>query len=286
MRNSPYGMMGGGDGNTGGGDGNTGGGDGNTGGGDGNTGGGDGNTGGGDGNTGGGDGNTGGGDGNTGGGDGNTGGGYGAQLYAARSIGANGPGVIAERRLRFRIQLQEQSQWCWAAVALSVERYFNPVSKLNQCNVVNRVRPDYPGDGHDCTGGCDDCKCCCDPESDYCNQPDSLEDALRKVFKWRNTLDIALRFDEVRREIDAGRPVGVGITWSSGNSGPMPRLGTPVKGHFVVIRGYRLLSSGVRQLYVADPLNPSSLVDFDEFTFSYYGDGKWTETDLVEADWA
>jgi hypothetical protein len=82
-----------------------------------------------------------------------------------------------------------------------------------------------------------------------------------------------LRFDELQREIDAGRPVCAGITWASGG------------GHFVVLRGYRVLSSGARQVYVADPLNPSALVDFDEFTSSYYGDGSWTETDFVQNDW-
>jgi hypothetical protein len=74
----------------------------------------------------------------------------------------------------------------------------------------------------------------------------------------------------------------VGITWISGGANSTP--GTT--GHFVAIRGYRLLSSGERQVYVADPLNASGLVDFDEFTFSYYGEGVWTETDLVITDWA
>jgi hypothetical protein len=83
-----------------------------------------------------------------------------------------------------------------------------------------------------------------------------------------------LRFDELQREIDRGRPVCADIEWDSGG------------GHSVAVRGYRVLSSGVRQVYVADPLNPSALVDFDEFTLAYYGDGQWTETDLVQSDWS
>ena len=277
----------------GGGDGNTGGGNGNTGGGDGNTGGGDGNTGGGDGNTGGGDGNTGGGNGNTGGGNGNTGGGFGVRSYAARPVTVVGPIVIAEKRIRFRIQLQEQSEWCWAAVAVSIERYFNPASTMGQCNIANRMLDELPcaqdclpGDDGSCCGECDDCKCCCHPEC--CDHPAKLEDALQKIYKWRATLDRPLRFDEIQREIDAGRPIGAGITWKSGNSGPKYRRNdTPQqKGHFVVVRGYRVLSSGVRQVYVADPLNPSALVLYDEFTSAYYGDGEWTETDLVKSGWA
>ena len=182
-------------------------------------------------------------------------------------------GVIAQKRLHFRIQMQEQSEWCWAAVAASVERYFNPASTMQQCDVANKVLPkEFPNERlpqSDC-GCC--CQCCCDP--DACNRPAELEIALRQVYKWRNTLKRPLTFDEIRREIDRGRPVGVGITWDSGG------------GHFVVVRGYRLLRSGERQVYVADPLNASGLVDIDEFTLAYYGDGAWTETDLVQSGWA
>jgi hypothetical protein len=46
-----------------------------------------------------------------------------------------------------------------------------------------------------------------------------------------------------------------------------------------------VLASGAQQLYIADPLNPSNLVDFDEFSVAYYGEGVWTETDLVVDDW-
>ena len=257
-----------------------------------------GNTGGGDpGRTGGGDpGRTGGGDpGRTGGGDpGRTGGGGGDPSTSSPVTATpTWPTVVAQRRLNFSIQRQEHSEWCWAAVAVSVERFFDPHSKLKQCEVANKVlpkaHPPIPLPPSDC-GCC--CHCCCDPRS--CNKPAELERALKEIYKWRLTLKQrsipapsnvkpvtpptivstgTLTFEEVCREIDNRRPIGVGITWDSGG------------GHFVVIRGYRLLSSGARQVYVADPLNPSSLVDFDEFTFSYYGDGEWTETDLVRNDW-
>jgi hypothetical protein len=199
-----------------------------------------------------------------------------------------GPVVIAQKRINFRIQLQEESEWCWAAVAASIEKYFNPRSAVEQCNVVNRVLQTSSNDFDDgCSGGCDDCKCCCHPDSDICNTPAQLADALQEIYKWRATLPRPLRFDEVQREIDGGRPIGVGITWASGNSTPNGTSSNPQpKGHFVVVRGYRVLSSGARQVYVADPLNASGLVDFDEFTLAYYGDGAWTETDLVQRGWA
>src|SRR5690349_8839227 len=161
----------------------------------GNTGGGDpGNTGGGDpGNTGGGDpGNTGGGDpGNTGGGDpGNTGGGYppaAVNSPASQPVTALGPRIIAEKRLEFRIQQQELSKWCWAAVAVSVERYFDPTSTLEQCDVANKVLPKkYPADPLPKSDCACCCQCCCEPDS--CNKPAELARALQKIHKWRTTL--------------------------------------------------------------------------------------------------
>jgi hypothetical protein len=216
--------------------------------------------------------------GQTGGSDVGQTGGSGVGALNQLSAAAKASGVIAQRRINFSIQRQQQSEWCWAAVAVSVERFFNPASELKQCEVANMVLPkEYPANPlpkSDC-GCC--CQCCCDPDS--CNQPAQLELALQEIHKWRTTLDRSvlspgtLTFEAVCREIDRHRPICVGITWRSGG------------GHFVVVRGYRLLTSGARQVYVADPLNPSSLVDFDEFTFAYWGDGEWTETDLVRNDW-
>jgi hypothetical protein len=193
------------------------------------------------------------------------------------------PGVVAQELISFRLQRQEHSNWCWAAVAVSINKYFDPESDLEQCNVANRVvKVSKELFDDDCRcGGRDGCKCCCHPH--VCNLAEELETALKKVHKWRNTVERALQFGEVQREIDGGRPIGVGITWQS----EVPPNAPPPKprGHFVVVKGYRVLSSGARQVYVADPLYGSGLVDFDEFTVAYYGDGKWTETDLVESDW-
>jgi hypothetical protein len=125
---------------------------------------------------------------------------------------------------------------------------------FHQCQIANKVlkRKD----------------CCAAPIP--CNEPQVLAELLQTIGAWRTTLNRPLTFDEVRQEIDADRPLCVRIEWPSGG------------GHAVVIRGYRVLASGALQVYVADPLYPSSLVDFDEFTFSYYGDGEWVETELLQ----
>jgi hypothetical protein len=177
--------------------------------------------------------------------------------------------VISSYRIRFKIEQQEQSEWCWAAVAASLAKFFDPCdvcskrTLFQQCQIATRVlsplSPPPPAPKLDCCG---------DPTP--CNIPQVLAEVLKAIGMWRTTLDRPLTFDEVQQEIDADRPVCVRIEWPDGG------------GHAVVIRGYRVLASGALQVYVADPLYPSSLVDFDEFTFSYYGDGKWTETELLQ----
>jgi len=186
-------------------------------------------------------------------------GGSGPGNTVLKVVHALGPLVVAHRKLHFKIQQQEQTEWCWAAVAVSVEKFFDKDSKLKQCKVANKLFHKQNNE------------CCEDP--DTYNDPEELEIALQKIHKWRNTLSGPLTFEQVQREIDNNRPVCVGITWYSGG------------GHFVVVRGYRLLASGAQQLYVADPENPSNLVDFNEFTVAYYGEGTWTETDFVASDW-
>ena len=171
-----------------------------------------------------------------------------------------GPAVIAHRRLHFKIQRQQQAEWCWAAVAVSVEKFFARHSELQQCQVANKLFNKTRNE-------------CCEDPAAY-NVPDVLEVVLQIIHKWRNTLSGPLTFEQVQGEIDRGRPVCVRIHWLSGG------------GHFVVVRGYRLLSSGAQQLYVADPENPSNLVDYNEFKVAYYGEGIWAETDFVASDWA
>ena len=209
-----------------------------------------------------------------------TGGGRQARI-AQGAVTDLGPAIIAQRRLTFRIQHQEQSEWCWAAVAASVQQYFEPASEpsqeVKQCKVATLVMAKLPAPVPT-PASWPPTDCCVNPEP--CNRSAVLEIALKAIHKWRNTLDAdsstggTLTFEQVQREIDRGRPVCAGITWNSGG------------GHFVVVMGYRVLASGAHQLYIADPLNPSNLVDFGEFTQAYYGEGQWTSTDLVANDWS
>jgi len=159
----------------------------------------------------------------------------------------------------FVIEKQFQDKWCWAAVSVSVARYFAPQSLVTQCRVALAV-----------TGKTD----CCGSRREHCNEPGDLTDALKAVQRWKETRDEPLTFDDLQTEIDNFRPVCVRIGWRGGG------------GHFVIVYGYRILSSGVQQVEVADPFFANSILSYNQFVNAYGsavqpGGGQWTHTFLV-----
>jgi hypothetical protein len=169
--------------------------------------------------------------------------------------GTNGSAYAASGQdiSQFQMQPQQESNWCWAAVSVSVERYFVPQSTLTQCQVAGKLL------GHnDCCLG-----------SAACNQPAFLEDALADAGR-PAVIKPPLAFADVRQQIDAGKPVCARIAWDGGT-----------RGHFVVICGYQQLPTGEQLVEVADPFYAGSKVDFNEFATSYQGSGQWTDAYLV-----
>jgi hypothetical protein len=161
----------------------------------------------------------------------------------------------------YLLETQEESEWCWAAVAQSVERFFDPNAELTQCQIANNVIVRR--------------NCCGDPVPDSCNVPQRLTDALgnRGIDRLQKdgALSRPLSFGELQQQLDAHRPVCVRIEWDGGG------------GHAVVVTGYQLLSSGARLVDVADPLYPDCTVDYEELANAYQGDGRWTDSFLVKA---
>jgi hypothetical protein len=159
----------------------------------------------------------------------------------------------------FPLEKQRQDKWCWAAVSVSVDHYFSPRSNLTQCLIAQKVLNNGP--------------CCSGQEG--CNRAARLQAALSVVGKLKTIVTRPLQFDEVRREINANRPVCVRIAWSGGGA------------HFVIIRGYRQSASGLQLVEVADPLFPSSTVLYDVLVSGYQNPenpddgGRWTASFLV-----
>jgi Papain-like cysteine protease AvrRpt2 len=157
-------------------------------------------------------------------------------------------------RLELGVQRQLQTQWCWAAVSTSIAHYFG-ATDWTQCAVVSEEL--------------DEDSCCRNGSSKACNRPWKLDRALDRVDAFRRKEQgIPDDLDEVRREIDAGRPVGIRIGWRGGG------------GHFVVIEGYRNDEYGVA---IEDPWHGASDVPLAHLSGRYQGSGAWTHTYYTRA---
>jgi hypothetical protein len=144
---------------------------------------------------------------------------------------------------------QKRPLWCWAAVAMSVQRCYRPSSVLTQCAIAGRALQVK--------------NCCFDgAAANSCNVQSTLSTALEVVGHFggygRADPDLA------RSELDRHRPVGIFIRWPSG------------LGHFAAIYGYSLSSSGA-EFIVADPRYGDRPVLEDELLGGRYrGSGRWT----------
>lgn len=168
--------------------------------------------------------------------------------------------------LDFEMELQQHNNWCWAAVAVSVDRFFNRNSTWCQCRVASRMAKMEKLKVKNC-GTCRKPKRA--PEA--CNRPWFLDRALNIVERLKGKpKPRPLTFEQIERRIKAGRPVCVRIQWGGGQGG-----------HFVVISGCVGNSSG-RWVDVEDPHAGSSTWRYDEFLVNYqYSRGRWAETYAV-----
>ena len=170
--------------------------------------------------------------------------------------------------LDFEIQKQEHSDWCWAAVAASVDRYFNPKSKWCQCKLASRMAKIEKLKVKNC-GNCSKPK----PVDDACNQPWYLQKALKILGRLKSRPTPGpLSFSKIRKIIKSGRPICVMVLWGKG----------PVA-HFVVISGCVKGPNGERWLDIEDPDMGRSTWLYEEFVSNYqYDSGHWNFTFLVQ----
>ena len=163
--------------------------------------------------------------------------------------------LFRTRRLAFHMQPQTELNWCWAATSTSVSHYYWYRSRWTQCRVACAEL---------------NLQTCCEiPAPDDCNVPWFLDKALTRT---QNFVSISgpIPFNEVRAEIDAGRPVGARIGWSGGG------------GHFVVIYGYTKV---LAQEYfdIDDPIYGKSHLKVADFSNHYQTTGSWTHAYLTQS---
>jgi Papain-like cysteine protease AvrRpt2 len=156
------------------------------------------------------------------------------------------------RSLAFNMQAQTQSNWCWAATSTSVSHFYWWASPWTQCKVA--------GAELNLT------TCCQSPVPSACNVPWYLDKALARTQNFVSIVSGTVSFDQVKAEIDAGRPVGARIGWSGGG------------GHFVAIYGYTQILGVLDFFDIDDPIYGKSHLSVSDFTSNYQGSGTWTHT--------
>lgn len=143
---------------------------------------------------------------------------------------------------------QEQTQWCWAAVMQMAFSHNNV--QINQCSLSNLA--------FECTG------CCSTPSSSLCNiaLPIFLVERewSRHTFDAQR-IDSSVDFDSLKFEVDAGRPVEIGLKWDGGG------------GHAVLVIGWEFVN-GQPHVHVHDPWRGELFVTFDGLKAAY-GEGRW-----------
>ena len=173
---------------------------------------------------------------------------------APSALATGGSPAPQKHRLAFSIEKQEQANWCWSAVSVSVERFYDSNSTRTQCSLANEAlqRQDCCADGG--------------PAQDKCNKPWYLDRVLTITRNYDHMDASSLSFSDIVQQLNAGSAIGCRIGWFGGG------------GHFAVIIGSLVAASGTRYVDIADPIWPESQVAFDDFPSSYQTGGDWTHT--------
>lgn len=152
--------------------------------------------------------------------------------------------------LPYTTYFQRRSNWCWAAVAVSVARFYDPRSTITQCEIANQVL------------GRDDC-CIGGAGPERCNVQTTLSASLASVGRdfGREPADANV----ARRLLERQQPVGIFIRWS------------PTSGHFAALTGFSASPAGT-EFVVADPKYGNRLtLEAELLDGRYRGSGKWTD---------
>jgi hypothetical protein len=164
----------------------------------------------------------------------------------------------------FEIQYQQKTNWCWAALAVSVAKFYDTSFKHSQCDIAN--------------GELGRSDCCETSKDDPCNVYGHLMSSLHRVehfeewhvrrpSKSKNLQEQIRRYvqTEIKQEIDDGRPLCGRIIWAGGGA------------HFLAIYGYAT-DSELSGVAIADPWWGLSDLDWEDFPIRYRTGAVYTDT--------
>jgi len=144
-----------------------------------------------------------------------------------------------------------------------VAHYIDPNSQLTQCELASKV----VGKGKN--GNID---CCANPDSDACDQPAPLQDALDAIQRLDGKPFVGvLPFEDIQKKINSGFPICVRIAWGEGGGA-----------HFVAIDGCGTSPAGDQLVHVQDPFFGASTLTLENLVNSYQGSGQWTAAFLLK----
>ncbi|ACL55710.1 hypothetical protein [Methylobacterium nodulans] len=174
---------------------------------------------------------------------------------AASALGGAGP--AQHRKTNFRIDRQEQDNWCWSAVGVSIERFYDHTQTRTQCELANTAL----GRQDCCTDGADD--------AGKCDKPWYLDRVLRITGNLEDVAQGALPFADLQTRINSDLVVGCRIGWYDGG------------GHFAVVIGWHVAGTGRTYIDIADPIWMETQVPYDDFPSLYQTGGDWTHSYLT-----
>lgn len=157
--------------------------------------------------------------------------------------------------LHFEMEDQQDDNWCWAAVAVSIGKYFEPATLWTQCKLVNFIlsRSD----------------CCGDPIPCQCDKARALSPAIKAVGNLHNHQSGYLKIEDARLELEDGNPVGMALKLSFST-------------HFVVLHGIQWGSQEL--MFIKDPDMTVIPLQYGQFPGGPYGaTAKWIHTYRTEA---
>ena len=180
------------------------------------------------------------------------------------------PAGAAPPTQKFHIECQRAFLWCWAAAAVSVTRFYDQTSTLQQCSLATRVLSAKNSVLMDCCVGSD--RCMAGDRPRQCNAMGNTEEALCLVGHLQQRHDGSIPLSggagtvSIQDELDSGRPIVCRVKRDRSFA------------HIVVIYDY-ILDGEASRVIVADPADSRSIYATPSLETSFRGGlGKWTHT--------
>jgi len=171
------------------------------------------------------------------------------QAFTEALLLSEDPGPAQACHLSFTEEYQQQSNWCWAATTASITKFYDPNTTWTQCALANHEF--------------NQTTCCQNGSSAACNRAWYPDRALTTTGHLRSSSSSSATFGTVAGEIDASRPVSIGIYWNGGG------------GHSLVITGYDKSNPNAPTIDIHDPYYGPTIQDANSFPSTYNGGATW-----------